>query len=288
MTATREAVSQAAIAADFRLKPLLRTCVVSTRMEIRHGSLRQNRPGLSFALAARGLQAADGEKVVLRTSSGRYLRTEPDGSLRAQRWFPTEEETFRTGRPRRRRGVSEGLSRSMAPACRPCRPHASAPPPHRRDSPCWSAERETARRRFRSRASAGRRRWTLAHRRVRGEAGGKTGGKTGVRKRAARADAGNLRCQRSPGESPLHAGFAGPWAGGGRASRQGVRQAHDPQAGEIHRPAHAPRPAAGEAAPPAELRGAVPDQGPLGQRAPRSRSCTCRTWRTASNAVRGG
>jgi hypothetical protein len=47
-----------------------------------------------LALATRGLQAADGQKVVMRTSSGRYLRTEPDGSLRAQRWFPAEEETF--------------------------------------------------------------------------------------------------------------------------------------------------------------------------------------------------
>jgi hypothetical protein len=45
-------------------------------------------------LAARGLEAADGQNVVMRTASGRYLRTEPDGSLRAQRWFPTEEETF--------------------------------------------------------------------------------------------------------------------------------------------------------------------------------------------------
>ena len=47
-----------------------------------------------LVLAARGLEAADGQKVVLRTSSGRYLRTEPDGSLRAKRWFPAEEETF--------------------------------------------------------------------------------------------------------------------------------------------------------------------------------------------------
>jgi hypothetical protein len=47
-----------------------------------------------LALATRGLEAADGTKVVMRTSSGRYLRTDPDGSLRAQRWFPTEEETF--------------------------------------------------------------------------------------------------------------------------------------------------------------------------------------------------
>jgi hypothetical protein len=45
-------------------------------------------------LAARGLEAADGQKVVMRTSGGRYLRAESDGSLRAQRWFPTGEETF--------------------------------------------------------------------------------------------------------------------------------------------------------------------------------------------------
>ena len=47
-----------------------------------------------LALAARGLEAADGQKVVLRTSNGRYLRAEPNGSLRAERWFPAEEETF--------------------------------------------------------------------------------------------------------------------------------------------------------------------------------------------------
>ncbi len=59
------------------------------------GSVRPAIPWFTAAIVLALLASAEaGDKVALRTTGGRFLRAAEDGTLRADRWIPGEEETF--------------------------------------------------------------------------------------------------------------------------------------------------------------------------------------------------
>lgn len=59
-----------------------------------HAVLPRFLVGLSLISAGMLASAEAGEKVVLRAGSGRFLRAAEDGTVRADRLFPTKKETF--------------------------------------------------------------------------------------------------------------------------------------------------------------------------------------------------